>query len=203
MKLYYAPGTCAVACWIALKWADAAFEAVKVDYASKEFKRINPLAAVPALDIGTGRAMTQADAILSYIAETHPGAALGPDPDPLGRFEFGETMAFLTGDFHPAFWPFFFPARYTTDESQQALDHVRAAAFARIDRAMAHLDALIGEDGHVYRHRHTVADAYAFIMARWSAKTPKSWQDYPNISRLFALMESDDAVREVLERSQA
>ena len=23
MKLYYAPGTCALACWIALEWANA------------------------------------------------------------------------------------------------------------------------------------------------------------------------------------
>lgn len=42
MKLYYAPGTCALACWIALKWAGADYEAVRADYASEEYKRINP-----------------------------------------------------------------------------------------------------------------------------------------------------------------
>ena len=47
--------------------------------------------------------MTQADAILGYIAETYPEARLGADDDPMGRFEFAETMAFLTGDFRPAF----------------------------------------------------------------------------------------------------
>ncbi|TFV01801.1 glutathione S-transferase, partial [Bacillus stratosphericus] len=52
MKLYYAPGTCALACWIALEWAGADYEAVRADYASEEYKRINPLATVPALDIG-------------------------------------------------------------------------------------------------------------------------------------------------------
>ena len=69
MKLYYAPGTCALACWIALEWANADYELQKVDYADPEYKKINPLGMVPALDIGGSRAMTQADAILQHIAE--------------------------------------------------------------------------------------------------------------------------------------
>lgn len=203
MKLYYAPGTCALAPWIALRWANADFEAVKVDYASAEFKRVNPLAQVPALDLGGPRAMTQADAILGHIAETHPDARLGPDDDAMGRFEFAETMAFLTGDFHPAFWPLFGPQRFTADHSQESLDQVKKAAEARVDRVMAHLDNLIGADGHVYRDRRTVADAYAFVMARWSAKVPKTWKDYPNVVRLFDWMNADPDVAEVLRQSAA
>ena len=45
MKLYYAPGTCALACWIALEWAGADYEAVRADYKSEEYQRINPLGA--------------------------------------------------------------------------------------------------------------------------------------------------------------
>ncbi|MIL09719.1 glutathione S-transferase [Salmonella enterica subsp. enterica] len=112
-------------------------------------------------------------------------------------------MSFLTGDFHPAFWPFFSPQRYTTDESEAALEAVRQAAYGRIDRVMSHLDGLIGESGHVYRNRRTVADAYAFIMARWTVRTPKSWKAYPNVARLFDIMQKDQAVQEVLVQSAA
>ncbi|WEF24142.1 glutathione S-transferase N-terminal domain-containing protein [Paracoccus sp. S3-43] len=203
MRLFYAPGTCALAPWIALRWAGAAFEAVKVDYASAEFKRVNPLAQVPALDLGGPRAMTQADAILGYIAETHPAARLGPDGDTMGRFEFAEAMSFLTGDFHPAFWPLFAPQRFTADHSQPSLDHVKKAAEARVDRVMAYLDDLIGAGGHLYRDRRTVADAYAFVMARWSAKVAKTWKDYPNVARLFEWMNEDADVKEVLRLSAA
>ena len=49
----------------------------KVDYADPEYKKINPLGMVPALDIGGSRAMTQANAILQYIADSHPAAKLG------------------------------------------------------------------------------------------------------------------------------
>ena len=203
MKLYYAPGTCAVACWVALEWAGADYEAVRADYASAEFQRINPMSMVPALDIGGARAMTQANAILTYIADTHPEANLGPDADEQGRFEFNETMAFLTGDFHPAFWPFFSPQRFTVDTSQQALDNVGLASHARIDRVLQHLDRLIGSGDHVYRNRRTVADAYAYIMCRWTAKLPKSWKDYPNVARFFDRMKADEAVQSVLRQSVA
>lgn len=203
MKLYYAPGTCALACWIALKWAKADFEVQKADYASAVFKKVNPLAQVPALDIGGKRAMTQADAIFAYIVEKYPEANLGADDNILGRFEYAETMSFLTGDFHPAYWPFFGPQRYTVDHSETSLDNVRKASFARIDRVMTYLDGLIGDSEHVYRNRRTVADAYAFIMSRWSVRTPKSWKEYPNIARLFAGMEKDEDVQAVLRESAA
>lgn len=201
MKLYYSPGTCALACWIALRWAGSEFEVEKVNYASAEFRRVNPLAQVPALDLGGPRAMTQADAILTHIADTHPMARLGADDDVMGRFEFAETMSFLTGDFHPAFWPLFVPQRFTTDSAPEALDHVVKASHARIDRVMTYLDGLISPGGHVYRDRRTVADAYAFVMARWSAKVPKTWKDYPNVTRLFEAMNADADVTEVLRLS--
>lgn len=203
MKLYYAPGTCAVACWIALAWAGAEFEVAKADAGSEEFNRVNPLAMVPALDIGGPRAMTQANAILAYIAERYPAAQLGPDDDIQGRFEFSETLSFLTGDFHPAFWPYFVPQRYTTDRTPQALDNVRKASHERIDRVMRHLDGMIGDRDHVYRDRRSVADAYAFVMLRWTGKLPKSWQDYPNIRRFVPGMEQDPVVQDVLRLSAA
>ena len=201
MKLYYAPGTCALACWIALEWANADYEVEKIDYASAEYKKVNPLGMVPALDIGGSRAMTQANAILQYIADSHPAARLGAEDGLEAQFEFNETMAFLTGDFHPAYWPMFSPARYTTDKSPAAHNAVREAAYARIDRVMTFLDGLIGERGHVYRDRRSVADAYAYVMARWSVKTPKPYSAYPHLAAFMTRMGKDEAVKRVLAAS--
>jgi len=203
MKLYYAPGTCALACWIALEWANADYEVQKVDYADPEYKKINPLGMVPALDIGGSRAMTQANAILQYIADSHPAAQLGAEDGLEAQFEFNETMAFLTGDFHPAYWPMFSPNRYTSDKTPAAHTAVREAAYTRIDRVMAFLDGLIGERGHVYRGKRSVADAYAFVMARWSVKTPKPYSEYPHLAAFMQCMNEDEAVKRVLAASNA
>ena len=203
MKLNYAPGTCALACWIALEWAGADFEPVKANPHAPEFQRINPLAQVPALDLGEPRARTQAGAILEWVAGRWPEADLGPgaDADDQARFRFHETMSFLTGDFHPAFWPWFVPQRYTTDPSDAAKEAARAAAVPRIDRVMTYLDGLIGDTDHVFENRRTVADAYAYVMARWTVRLDKSWRDYPNVARFMTAMDADPSVQRVLKAS--
>jgi glutathione S-transferase len=201
MKLYYAPGTCALACWIALEWAGADYQVEKVDPKSEVYRKINPLGAVPAIDIGGARPMTQADAILQYIADLHGDRDLGADPGLEARLEFNETMCFLTGDFHPAFWPFFSPRRFTTNEDAESLAAVRNAANPRVDRVLTHLDSLIGHAGHVYRSKRTVADAYAFAMARWSENFPKTWRHYANLAPFMQKMSADPAVEQVIEHS--
>jgi glutathione S-transferase len=202
MKLYYAPGTCALACWIALEWAGADYEVEKVDPKSDAYRTINPLGMVPAIDVGAGRAMTQADAILQYVVERYPDARLGADVGIDARFAFNETMAFLTGDFHPAFWPHFTPERFTIDQSDAALAAVRTAAQPRIERVLAHLDTVIDDAGHVHGGRRSVADAYAFVMTRWTEKLPKSWCDYPGVARLMERMAADPAVVRILDLSK-
>src|SRR6185437_10594619 len=98
------------------------------------------------------------------------------------RFLFNEMMSFLTGDFHPAFWPFFAPQRFTTQTDKLALEAVRAASHARVDRVMTQLDQFIGKSIHVYRDKRSVADAYAFVMASWTTNFPKTWRDYRNVA---------------------
>ncbi|MGT2932589.1 glutathione S-transferase family protein [Streptococcus catagoni] len=201
LTLYYAPGTCALACWIALEWTKADYRVEKVNPRSEEYKAINPLAMVPALDIGMSRPMTQADAILQYISEKYPESDLGSNEGLENHFEFNETMAFLTGDFHPAFWPMFGPFRYTVSKSNKDFELIKEASYKQIDRVMTHLDNLIGESEHVYQDKRTIADAYAFIMALWSEKTPKSWQEYLHLSRFMRKMMEDPIVQLVLKQA--
>lgn len=199
--LYYAPGTCAVACWIALEWAGADYRVERVDPHAESYLRINPLGMVPALDFGGSRPMTQADAILEDIADRHPTARLGPDEGREAVFLFRETMCFLSADLHPAFWPFFSPQRYTTLSDEPALDAARQASHERVDRAMSHLDELIGAGRHVYGDRRSIADALAFVMARWTVRFPKTWRDYPNVARFMTAMQADPVVVRVIEES--
>ncbi|MFV0477844.1 MAG: glutathione S-transferase family protein [Parahaliea sp.] len=201
IKLYYAPGTCALACWIALEWAWADYAVEKVDAHSEAYRKINPLGAVPAIDIGGNRPVAQGNAILQYIAERFGNANLGADEGLEARLEFNEAMAFLTGDLHPAFWPYFMPQRYTTASDENSLNNAREAAYARIDLALMHLDHIIGDSGHVYRSKRTVADAYAYVMVNWASKIPKSWRDYSHLAHFMTTMAEDKAVINVYTKA--
>ncbi|EAD4338208.1 glutathione S-transferase family protein [Vagococcus sp.] len=197
MKLYYAPGTCALACWISLEWAGAEYEVEKVAPKSEEYRKVNPLGMVPALEVGWNRPMTQANAILQYIVSKYPEEDLGSKLGEEEIFEFDETMSFLTGDFHPAFWPYFVPSRYTVSTDRVRQEEVKEASYLRIDRVLSHLNELIGTSNHFYQNKRTVLDAYAYVMTSWSVKLPKTWEEYPNVKRFMEKMKEDTIVQKV------
>ncbi len=199
MKLYYAPGTCALAPHIALEWTGTSYEAERVELGSDDYLKINPLGMVPALKDGDHRIMTQADAILKYIETKFPNADLGVAKDPISQFELDEALAFLTGDFHPAFWPFFVPERFTASTEEAAQNDVREAAYGRIDRVMNHLEMLLERGTHVVGGKRTIADPYAFAMTRWTAHTPKPWQEYPAVKRFMETMLEDTGVQNAMK----
>ena len=85
-KLYYAPGTCALASHIALEEAGAAYTAERLDFknnqqTSPQYLAINPKGRVPALVTDRG-ILTETPAILAYIAQSFPQAKLVPSTMP-------------------------------------------------------------------------------------------------------------------------
>lgn len=202
MKLYYAPGTCAVSVWISLDWAGADYEVEKVVLGSDEYRKINPSGAVPALDTKDGKIKTQAGAILAYVAEKYPEANLGPDDSLEDRFLFNEISAFLSADYHPAFWPMFGPEDYTTSKDEKDLEKVKEAAFEKIDSVAGLLDKKLEGKDHIYKDKKTVLDAYAYILSRWLLMTPKSWKEYPNLKRFMERMEKDEVVQKIIAESE-
>ncbi|MDO5044041.1 MAG: glutathione S-transferase family protein [Coriobacteriia bacterium] len=198
MKLYYAPGTCAVAVWIALEWMGADYELEAVELGSPEYMKINPSGAVPALESEPGVIKTQANAILQYLVAKYPEADLGPDLGAEDEFLFNEIAAFLTGDFHPAFWPYFSPERYTTATDTESIEQVREAAMVLIDKVMNRLDAMLVDKKHIYKDKKTVLDAYAYVMSQWSNYTYKPLSSYPHVQAFAEAMEQDESVQKVM-----
>ena len=93
-KLYYAPGTCALASHIALEEAGANYTAVRLDFKanqqqSPDFLKLNPKGRVPALVTDRG-ILTENPAILAYIAQTFPAAKLAPLDD---AFAFAQVQS--------------------------------------------------------------------------------------------------------------
>src|SRR5207245_8871703 len=81
-RLYYAPGTCALATHIALDEAGAPYEPAPVDFAaqaqrSPEYLAINPKRRVPALVTERGT-LTETPGLLLFVAEVFPKSKLAP-----------------------------------------------------------------------------------------------------------------------------
>ena len=153
---------------------------------------------MPAIDYG-GRIYTQADAILHWLAAIYPDHKLGGDGTPDEDYELNNWMAFLTGDFHPAFFPFFNTQRYTTDVDEEAIAAVKEAAEDRVGSYMDFLNAHMEGRDFLVGDRRSIADAYAIPMLRWTRILKKKLGEYPALDSYLARMQDDEGVAAALK----
>ncbi len=192
MKLYYFPGSCALAPHIVLEWLGADYEAIRIEKGDPEYRKINPLGVVPAIDYN-GKLYTQADAILHWLAASNPNAQLLGDGTPDSEYEINNWMAFLTGDLHPAFFPFFNPQRYTLDPDR--LDDAKAAGQLVVAKFYGHLETHLEGREFMVGNRRSIVDAYAIPMLRWGRLLDKPLREYPALNAFLKRFEADEGVR--------
>lgn len=198
--LYYAVGACSLAPHVALEWIGEPYEAVRVQYGSKALLAVNPAGAVPTLREDDGWLLTQAGAILDYLAHKHPEAGLAGRDNLRAKAEAHRWSAFFTSDFHAAFWPVFLPNRYTIDESEAARQAVVKAGHKLIAKQFGILNRHLEGREYILDGR-SIIDAYSFPMIRWAIKIlPGGLEGYRNVQALHDRLAADPAVKKVLKR---
>jgi glutathione S-transferase len=199
--LYYAVGACSLAPHVALEWIGAPYEAARVQYGSRELLAVNPAGAVPTLREDDGWLLTQAGAILDYLAQKHPEAKLAGGSDMRAKAEAHRWSAFFTSDVHSAFWPIFMPDRYSTDGSENARRAVAEAGRKLVAKQFGILNRHLDGREYILDGGRSVMDAYSFPMIRWAIKLlPGGLNEYPNVQALHDRMNADPAVQKVLAR---
>lgn len=205
LTLYTAWGTIGLACEIALEEAGAIYEARRLSFADNaqrapEFLAVNPKSRVPALAAERG-VITEAPAILSYIARTHPMAGLVPLDDAFAMAEVDGFMSYLCSWVHPAAAHRHRGYRWADDpvaiaDMRRKAPEVFGEALGLIDRTYLRGPWVMGE-------AYTICDPYLFVVATWIARDGLEMADYPNIAAHFARMEARPAVIAVRERVEA
>lgn len=198
MKLYTSPGACSTADHIALQWAGGDFEVeivTREQRQSPEFLAINSAGAVPVLREGDF-ILTQNAAILGYIADTWPEAALAGDGSARQRAEANRWLAFVNSDLHPAFKPIFTPARYVADVNQH--DAVKQQARQNVRGLLERADARLKDRQWLAGFR-SYADPYLYITLRWAAGTGIDLTGLDNLAAFRQRMEADPGVQAALK----
>jgi hypothetical protein len=104
MKLYYLPGASSLLPHIVLVEAGLPFEAVKVDEHTKalqgggDYRAVNPLGYVPALQLDDGTILTEAAAIAQYVADSVPAMGLAPPNGTLDRVKLQSWLNFISSE---------------------------------------------------------------------------------------------------------
>lgn len=205
LKLYYSPGSCALASHIALQEAGAVYATERVDFKSNqqnspEYLAINPKGRVPALVTDRG-ILTETSAMLAFIAQSYPQAKLAPLDDP---FAFAQAQAFnsyLCSTVHVAHAHRGRGYRWATEEASFAdmkrkVPETMAACFALIERDMLRGPWVMGET-------YTICDPYLFTLAGWLEGDGVDLAALPKVADHRKRMAERPAVRKVVADEQS
>ncbi|MFB3305938.1 glutathione transferase GstA [Pseudomonas sp. AMR01] len=166
MKLYFSPHACSLAPHIALRELGVPFELVQVDNQAKttadgqDFLQINPKGYVAALQLDNGQVLTEASAILQYLADLKPQAGLAPVNGSWERVRLQEWLNFIASEIHGGLAVFF------NDAIQ---GDVRAMFLATLFKRFAILVRTLEKQDYLLGEQYSVADAYLFVVLRWAA----------------------------------
>lgn len=201
MKLYAMPGTCALAPNIVAAWGGVPLDVINLArgaHREPDYLAINPKGQVPALVLTDGRVITEASAIMRYLAALSTSGDLNPR-DPQAWAMIDEALSYFTSEVHADFGGHFAPQRFAESEAGQA--EVRTATYAKLARHMDRLEtALLANGGDWYLGRRTIADAYLFVILRWIDGTPVRLTDYPTLAAYRKALVDDSGIRSALAR---
>ncbi|WP_193371131.1 glutathione transferase GstA [Pelagibius marinus] len=193
MKLYYLPGSCSLASHIALREVGADFDLERIDAANKsaDFLSLNPKGYVPALTLDDGDLLTENAAILQFIADSKPSAALAPAAGSRERTHLQAYLNFVATELHKAFSPLF---KADSGEAE------KEAARKKVHQKFDYVNDLLS-DGRQYLmgDSFSVADIYLFVVANWTGPTGIGLDSWPNIAAFQQRVAGRDAVQAALK----
>lgn len=205
LKLYYVPGTCALAAHIALEEAGAAYEAVRLNFAADdqrkpEYLAINPKGRVPALVTDRG-VLTESPAILAFIAQTFPAANLAPVADPFAFAEIQAFNSYLCSTVHIAHAHRPRAHRWTDDEA--AMKTIQAKVPQNMTDCFELIETKMFAGPWVMGEAYSISDAYLFTIARWLESDSVDPSRFPKVYDHRQRMAGRPAVARVLAAQAA
>jgi glutathione S-transferase len=201
LKLYYSPGSCALASHIALEEAGADYEAIRLNFKSDDQKKpdylkINPKARVPALVTDRG-ILTETPALLIYIAQTFPAARLAPLDDSFALAKVQAFNSYLCSTVHVAHAHRMRGARWTDDAA--ALETMKKKVPQSVGECFALIEREMFEGPWVMGADYTVCDGYLFTLTQWLGADGVDINKTPKIAEHFRRVGERPAVRKAIE----
>lgn len=186
IKLYFSPGACCMSCHIALLETNTPFDLVYVGKNANQktreaFLTINPLGAVPALELDGGKILTQNIAILEYIADQNPSAHLLAT---VGTYERADTIrwsSFVASDLHKSFTILF--RLNSISSNQSAQKDIKQWALNAINQYLSLVNTHLAGKHFLSGKHFTIADCYFYTVYQWTKSVSIATDAYPEINR--------------------
>ncbi|HUN74070.1 MAG TPA: glutathione S-transferase family protein [Steroidobacteraceae bacterium] len=201
--LFFAPGACSRVPLIALEEIGEPFETrlirfKKGDHRSAEYLALNPAGKVPTLVVDTA-ALTQNVAILTFLANSFPDAALLPfSGDTLTDARLASQLSWFSSDLHPLVTRIRLPQFFC--DVPGGPQRVRELAEMTMRWQLAPLEARLAAQPWLLGAAWSVLDAYLYWVWFRITGAGFSREKFPNIMQHAERMESRPAVKRMLAR---
>ena len=199
MKLYYIPSACSLSPHIVANELGLSLELVKVDGQTKrtelgeDYLVINPKGYVPALQLDNGAMLTEGPAVVQFLADLKPDAQLAPPNGSMARYQMQEMLGYINSELHQGYMPLFDP---TTG------DDVRAKRKAHLHKRYGLIENILARTPYLFGEKFTIADAYMFVVTRWSEFVSLDLSQFPNLRSFQSRIAQRPAVSAAMHREQ-
>lgn len=154
-------------------------------------RRVNPLVQIPALVLPGGEVLTESGAILTWLADSHPDARLGPAVGDPRRGQFLRWMTYIPAAIYSLFWVRDEPSRLAGPDAD-AQARVKAATAERIADCWAMMDRQITPAGDfLLGDDLSVLDLYVAVVSRWGPGRNRFYRAAPGMAPVVRRVDAD------------
>ena len=196
MKLYYAPGACSLASHISLHESGLPFEidqfipSTGKTASGEDFMQVNPKGYVPTIRLDDGGILTEGAAVLQYIADQNPASGLAPKSGTMERYHLQEWLTFIGTEIHKTFSPLF---------GKTIPPEVKMRAHDLLTRRLGYVESQLANKPYLMGEHFTVADAYMFVVVKWSDRVGFDLAQFPKIREYLERISARDAVQAAMK----
>jgi len=172
-------------------------EIVRVDLTThktesgEDYYEINSRGYVPMLAIDEAGSLTEASAILQYLADLKPEQGMIPEAGTFERNKMQELLTFISTELHKGIGAFFVPDIFT--------EGGKGGVIARLQTRFAYLETLLGDGEFIFGDTFTVADAYLFTVMNWRHHFNIDISEHAKLSTYLDRLASRESIQKTMK----
>jgi glutathione S-transferase len=151
---------------------------------------VNPKGYVPTIRLDDGSVLTEGVAVLQYIADQNPASGLAPKAGTMERYRLQEWLTFIATELHKTYGLLF---------SKAASPEAKVRGFDLLTRRLGYVEAQLADEPYLMGDTFTVADAYMFVIVRWSDRVGFDLSPFPRLKEYQARIAARPTVKAAMK----
>jgi GST-like protein len=163
-------------------WADKA--------TAEQMAAINPLKQIPAMVLPSGELMTESEAILIHLADSHPDSGLSPALDSPMRPRFLRWMTYISAQIYSLYWIRDDLSRLAADKAHEAV--IKDRTTARIGDCWRMMGDQVKPAGaYMLGDEISVLDLYLAVESRWGPRRKAFYAAAPGLADVVKRVDAE------------